>query len=347
MLPICVVIVSYNRSADLDRCLRSLAKLEPAVARVLVVDNGSTDGTEAMVRVRYPWVDFQRSLANLGPCVARNVAVLASTEPMLWFLDSDTEVTVPEGAAILYRVLADNPEIGAVGGEALLNGAGDVVGVKPLRVTANGFVRGNPVLSLEPGMGDTSALAACNFMMRRTDFLAMEGYDPFYFFFYEDIDLTYRLHRAGRRVVWVTPMPVIHHYSEQVRLLRLWMHARNRMYFCLKALPWQQLLLLPLLDAAYVFQWDNIRRLLNRARRGGSAKGLVTVEEDAPAAQTPGRFGATLRRAVTLVVQTMLMILLGYAAIVRVALPALAGRFGRQRGRLTATTPQLEPIHTS
>ncbi len=318
-LPVCAVIVSYNRCADLARCLTSLGRQAPRLARVVVVDNGSADGTIAMVQAQFPWVELYAASSNLGPCVARNAGVECSEETLVWFLDSDTEIPETDGAARMVS-LFDRPEVVAAGGEAVLDGSGAVVGVKRLRLTENVMVQGDTILADTP-VSPCQVIASCNLMMRRSVFDRLGGFDPFYFFFAEDMDITYRASRLGTLLA-LSPMPVIHRYSEKVRIRSLWLDSRNRMYFILKNLPAHRALLLPFYDAMTILKLDSLRRLTRRARQGSAAVSLVTIAEAAPAAPP----GHALRRAVLMILRMLAKLGMAYAALPLVLGPALHAR---------------------
>jgi GT2 family glycosyltransferase len=318
-LPVCIIIVTYNRLADLRRCLKSLHQMQPAVARVMVVDNGSTDGTLTMTQAEYPWVELHVATGNLGPCIARNAAAAASNEALLWFLDSDTEIVDIASAARLVA-LFDRPETQAVGGEAVMNDGGTVVGTKCLRLTNNALVQGDVAGSDKP-ISSCSVIASCNLMIRRSTFERLGGFDPFYFFFYEDIDLTWRAGAEGALLA-LSPMPVIHRYSESVRIRSLWPESRNRMYFILKNLPWWRFAMLPVLDVLTLVRVDSIARLLLRSRQRGGAISLVTLPGTA---DRPSR-AATIKRAALLIFRMAAKLAMAYAAIPVVLGPALAAR---------------------
>ena len=282
-LPVCAVIVSYNRAEELRRCLASLHGQQPALARVVVVDNGSTDASLAMLRTEFLWVELIAAGANLGPCIARNMGAARAQEPVLWFLDSDTTVPEADGAARLFALFAADPELAAAGGEALIDASGRSIGVKRLRCGPSGIIQGDRIIGAAPATAECPVIASCNLMVRARDFARAGGFDPYYFFFYEDMDLTWRLHALGRRQLVLSPMPVLHHYSENVRIKRVWQHARNRMYFCLKHMPWHRIALMPLADLGFVFQLENLRRLLSRARQPEAAASAVAAACVCPA----------------------------------------------------------------
>lgn len=316
-LPIAAIIVSYNRSGELRRCLASLARQSPALAQVIVVDNGSTDGTVAMIRHDFPWVRLVAASDNLGPCVARNLGALMTEEPILWFLDSDTETVPGDGAAQMHALFA-SPDVAGVGGEALLDGQGSIIGVKRMLMRPNGIVQGDSIFD---GVRDCEVIASCNLMLRKSAFLATGGFDPFYFFFYEDMDVTWRVGRQGFRQLVLAPMPVVHHFSERMRVKRLWLEARNRMYFCVKNMRPGRVLAMPLNDLRFLLSPENFQRLFRRAAKSGGAKGLVTVATPAPDG-SPGKW----RRMGLLAFGMAAKMVMTYLALPIVLGPALRAR---------------------
>lgn len=324
-LPVSAVIVSYNRRDDLRRCLRSLTELAPAIAEIIVIDNGSTDGTPAMVAAEFPQVALHMARSNLGPCIARNAGAVTTTQDYLWFLDSDTEATGPDAARQLVDVLENDRGLAGIGGEAVLGSHGEVVGVKPLRLMRNAMVRGDVVTT--PGVVPCGVIASCNMMVRRANFERLGGFDPFYFFFFEDIDLGYRLSRTSGRLVGLAPMPIIHHYSESTRIRRAWLEGRNRLYFVIKNLPLRTVLLLPLLDAATLLSGETFDRLRKRSARGDEARAQVQADAlPATPAAGPAGAGGRLRRAVKFGFDRLAMLAFGYVAILPHLPAAIAAR---------------------
>jgi hypothetical protein len=117
-----IIIVSFNARADLERCLESLHAARPAAPHeILVVDNGSTDGSADAGR-RWPDVKVIEAGANLGFARANNIGIRASDGANLLLLNSDT--VVPAGA--IDRLLAelDRHEAVAVVGPRLVDADG-------------------------------------------------------------------------------------------------------------------------------------------------------------------------------------------------------------------------------
>lgn len=119
-----IIICTYNRAALLERTLRSLVHLAGIEeAEVIVVDNGSPDGTAAAVercagmlqgRVRLSYVHEPRQ----GLSVARNTGIARARAPLLAFLDDDA-VPEPGWLAAIRRAFAEHPRAGAAGGPVL------------------------------------------------------------------------------------------------------------------------------------------------------------------------------------------------------------------------------------
>lgn len=85
-----VIIPTYNRRAILPRALDSVLAQDGVIFEVMVADDGSTDGTEEMVRKEYPQVNYFRQ-ENQGPSAARNRAIERARGKWIAFLDSDDE----------------------------------------------------------------------------------------------------------------------------------------------------------------------------------------------------------------------------------------------------------------
>src|SRR2546430_4030931 len=98
-----VVVLNYNGLRFLDQCLRALQRQTVKDLRILVVDNGSTDGSVAHGQAHYPDIDVGETGRNLGYSGVNNVGATHSISRFLFFLTNDA---VPDADAI--RQLADH-----------------------------------------------------------------------------------------------------------------------------------------------------------------------------------------------------------------------------------------------
>src|SRR5437016_5821593 len=107
-----VVIVTWNRSGLLAECLESLERTQPERPEVVVVDNGSSDGTGELLAKRFPWVDAIALERNAGFAHANNLGVAAVHGGVVLLLNDDT-VVLESFAPLLGRF--EDASVGAVG----------------------------------------------------------------------------------------------------------------------------------------------------------------------------------------------------------------------------------------
>ena len=214
---VAVAVPSWNGRPHLETCLAALADQEdPGVPwEVLVLDNGSSDGTEAWVRRRHPGVRLLRSEVNLGFCAANNRLAAAAEGDAVAFLNNDTR-PVPTWLRELVRALAAAPaDVAAVSG-LLVDWAGERLDCARGVMTFDGHAlqlgQGRPLGAAPVPREGEELPFPCggNMLIRRDAFLEAGGFDEDYFAYYEDVDLGWRLWSGGRRVLFA-PAAVAHH----------------------------------------------------------------------------------------------------------------------------------------
>lgn len=263
-----IVVVTRNRQAELHRCLRSLTHLSHQSFEIVVIDNASTDGLAEMVAQDFPDVRLFRADRNFGCGVGRNIGARVARGDYIWFIDDDAEVIVPDAAERLIEKLESDPSIGAIGGEAIVDEFGSIIGVKHLELSANGMTMGHYNTDIgADDWPDVRLLAGCNVFLRRADFEAFGGFDPNYKHGWEDTDFAWRMFKSGRRLLIAGFAPVLHHFSGVERQRSLRTPAQSRAYFIAKNGRLPVLLLLPLFDMAYLLNPLNWARIANKARR--------------------------------------------------------------------------------
>lgn len=115
-----VIIPTFNRSALVDRCIRSLVSADAAGLEIVVVDDGGSDDTEAVVAGRAVYL----RQSNAGPAAARNNGAAHSHGAFVAFIDSDDEWT-PEGIGRLQAQMIANPDVDVVFGDSLMGNDDD------------------------------------------------------------------------------------------------------------------------------------------------------------------------------------------------------------------------------
>jgi GT2 family glycosyltransferase len=214
-----VAILSWNGRPHLETCLAALAaQRDPGVPwEIVVLDNGSTDGTSDWVRRAHPRVRLVRSEANLGFCAGNNRLAAEAGGDAIAFLNNDTRPDAGWLRALVAALAAAPSEVAAVSG-MIVDWAGERLDFAQGVMTFDGH-------ALQPGFrrplaraaipaAGSELLFACggNMLVRRAAFAAAGGFDEDYFAYYEDVDFGWRLWAGGERVVF-TPDAVVHHRS--------------------------------------------------------------------------------------------------------------------------------------
>jgi GT2 family glycosyltransferase len=243
-----ILLVLYNRAELTLTCLRALQpRLEEAEAEIILVDNASRDETSALLD-RLRGATVLRNDDNRGFPVAVNQAAAAAAGEFLLLLNNDTEV-LDDSLGSAARFLAANRDVGAVGGRIiLLDGTLQEAGCVIWR---EGHVlqygRGeSPTAPEYLFQRDVDYCSAAFLMTRRDLFEKLGGLDPaFSPGYFEDLDYCVRLWRAGRRIVYLPQVALLHYEnaSTTCRTDVLQLYRRNHVLFTYKHadwLPWQR-----------------------------------------------------------------------------------------------------------
>jgi GT2 family glycosyltransferase len=208
-----VVIPTWNGAALLRAALASLRAQTFRDFETIVVDNGSTDGTAAMVRAEFPDAVVVPFPENRGFAVAVNAGVRAARGRNVALLNNDAEAE-PGWLAALVSVLDARPEIGSVASKMvsasrpeLLDSAGAAMGL-----FAYDIGRGCP--DGPPFDRGREILCACGgaALYRREVFQAIGEFDEAFFAWFEDVELGLRAQLAGFRC-WYEPAARVSHHA--------------------------------------------------------------------------------------------------------------------------------------
>jgi GT2 family glycosyltransferase len=201
-----VVVCAYNAGATLDECLSSLMKLNYHDCEIILVDDGSTDGTPA-IAARYPQVITIRQ-TNQGLSAARNAGLHAATGEIVAYTDADC---APDENWLLHLVRAmRDQQVDAIGGPNEPP-AGD--GPIAQAVAAS---PGGPTHVL---LDDCQAehVPGCNMAFRRSTLLGIGGFDPQFRVAGDDVDICWRWRDAGLTIGFAPAALVWHHRRSSVR----------------------------------------------------------------------------------------------------------------------------------
>lgn len=261
MLDVAIIIVSWNVRGYLSNCLQSVyVALQQGQLKgdVWVVDNGSTDGTQAYIRSIFPTVHLIANEGNPGFGAANNQGMAAVREsmgedgPRYYLLLNPDTVVRPSALRQLVNWLDANPRVGMVG-PRLIYGNGRFqhsafafpglwqllfefvpVPARLYETPLNGryprryFESDSPPFAIDHPLGAAM-------MVRRDVAEATHGFDEAFFMYCEEIDWCMRIREAGWGIFTVPSAEIIHYGGESTRQIRaqsvinLW-ESRARLY---------------------------------------------------------------------------------------------------------------------
>jgi GT2 family glycosyltransferase len=252
-----VVVVCWNSKEHLPTCLDSLHRQTYPSVEVIVVDNGSTDGSREYVESAHPWVRLRAIDHNLGYAPANNVGLRVATGDYLIVLNPDTEVEPDFVGELVAAVdqrgvglatsricfFDDRDRINACGNDIHLTGLGTCRG---LGLPAGGF----------DAPAWVASVSGCAFMIRRDVLDRIGGFDDDYFTYVEDTDLSLRASLAGYRIAYAPRSIVYHKYALRMTPQKFYFIERNRRLTLLKNFRWGTLAaLLPPIAMTGLLMW--------------------------------------------------------------------------------------------
>lgn len=207
-----VIVLNWNGRRWLESCLNALRRQTFRAFEVVVVDNGSEDGSAEFVRERFPEYRVLALGANVGFAAGNNAGAKGATAKYLVFLNNDTEAR-PEWLGAIVAAAERDDAIGMVTSLLVFMDRPDVVDS-----AGDGYLRCGGAFKHQHGQaaggtrGVRDVFGACGaaFLIRRELFERIGGFDEDLFMVYEDVDLSYRARLVGARVLCAADA-VVHH----------------------------------------------------------------------------------------------------------------------------------------
>jgi hypothetical protein len=256
-----IIITNWNTRELLRVLLASIVHHPPVTSfEILVVDNGSKDGSAAMVRQEFPDVRLIENSGNRGYAVANNQGYAASQGNLILLLGSDT-VIIDESLQRMTEYLREHTEAGAVTCR-LLNPEGTpqlscrrfpTLGDAVLTyLSLHRFARRYTMAGFDSGRTQEVEQPAATCLMVRRDLLDSIGlFDERFTILYNDVEFCRRIRQTGRPIIYLGTAEIVHYGSQSTRQaspsLRLEMY-RNILLYYQHTLGWHtRWILLPIL----------------------------------------------------------------------------------------------------
>jgi len=245
-----IVVVNWNAANLLKECIGSLIQYRSSlVSRIVVVDNGSTDGSERFLDQQENVV-LIRANENLGFAKACNLGASYCKSEFILFLNPDAKIY----SDTLYNVknYMCKPENAKVGicGVQLYDEYGRLARSSSRFPSVKGFMAHSlGITKIFPGLGDAMSewdhkntrivdqVIGAFFFVRRKVFLELDGFDEQFFVYFEEVDFAYRANKIGWISVYLSNVKAFHvggGVSDQVKAKRLFYSRRSRILYAYK-----------------------------------------------------------------------------------------------------------------
>lgn len=231
-MDVSAIVVSWNVADYLRRCLESLraeASLGALSCEVIVVDNASTDGTVDVLRSSFPEVRLLENRENQGFTRANNQGMAVASGTYLLLINPDAEL-LPGSLGAMVGYLDGHPDVGVLGPQLLNTDGSHQSSRRRFPTLATAFVESTVLqgyfpnarvlrryycLDLPPDRPqEVDWLVGACLLVRRRAVEQVGVFDEQFFMYSEELDWSYRMKKAGWRVVYLPEAQVVHHYGK-------------------------------------------------------------------------------------------------------------------------------------
>lgn len=248
-LKVSIIVLSWNGKQYLETCLSSLRMQTYPNIEIIFVDNGSTDGSAEFVKAGYPDVSIIRHNKNLGFAQGVNSGIMISKGEYIATINNDTEAD-KEWIARLVRTMEQDPCTGSCASKMLRYYDRDIIDSAGIVVYQNGNAYDRGVQEKDVGQYDSKdeIFGACaGAALYRRQMLDEIGlFDKDYFAYFEDVDLSFRMHLFGWKCIFVPDAVVYHMHSATSRPsspFKIFYIERNKLWNMWKYFPVKMLIL--------------------------------------------------------------------------------------------------------
>lgn len=236
-----IIVLNWNGKKDTLETLESLRKVTYPRFHTIVVDNGSTDGSQQDIREQHPEIILIETGRNLGFARGNNIGIqhaLAEEVDAVLLLNNDVEVA-PDFLSHLVNSLYSSPDIGAVNPKIYYHSEPNVIwsagGTIDYRncTTHQRFIDEQDTGQADTG-GDIDFAIGCAVLVKRETIERAGMLDPDFFLYYEETEWCHRIRKAGFRITYVPESKIWHKVSRGLAGnpgLSLYYFSRNRLLF--------------------------------------------------------------------------------------------------------------------
>jgi GT2 family glycosyltransferase len=268
-----VIVINYNGKEFLKDCLESIYGQNYHNFELILVDNGSTDGSVQFIKEKFPDTILIENKENLGFAVANNQGIEISRGKYVALLNNDTVVDRDWLKNLVTAAESSSENTGMWAGKILsLENPNIIDSVGGLIISNDGIAKGRGRLERDIGQYDREEEvfipSACAALYRKRMFDEVGLFDEDFFAYCEDTDLGLRARLAGWKTISAPKAVVYHHYSGttgKYTSIKAYLVERNHIWLAIKNFPLSKLLFLPL----YTF-WRYLMQVYGIFRKKGA-----------------------------------------------------------------------------
>lgn len=273
-----VIVVNWNGQQHLERCFTALQRQTYPHVEMILVDNGSTDGSLKYMREHFPAVRIIANRTNQGFAAPNNQGFAAARGKYIATLNNDTEASAGWLAALVHE-LETHPQAGMAASLMCFADSPGTVNSAGIEINTLGIawdrLSGRPVHEAQ-ATGDIFGACAGAALYRKEMLERTGGFADHFFAYMEDVDLAWRAQLGGWTCRYTPDAHVLHVHSAtsgEQSPFKLFLLGRNKVWLIARCYPspevWWWLPLIVLYDAAAV-----VYRLL-RERDSSSLRGRL------------------------------------------------------------------------
>lgn len=234
-----IVFPNYNGGNQPLDCLKSIQKLNYPWEKleIIVIDNGSTDGSDQIIRQKFPQVKLIKNHSNLGFAKAINQGIKIAKGELI-FITNDDIIFEKNSLKNSVDYLQNHKDVGIVGGKIYYKD-------HPNKVCSSGFVMNKWTGDVHPDpnpnkLKEPDWVQGCAILISKKLLSKIDNLDPNYFLSFDDYDLCQRVRNAGYKVIYYPEAIFWHGESLTVDKNKPFKHYhwyKSKIYFILKHLP--------------------------------------------------------------------------------------------------------------
>lgn len=233
-----IILVNWMQAALTASCLKSLNQISYPNTEIIVVDNGSCDGSVERLRAEFPEIRIIENGRNLGYTGGNNAGMLAATGNYFLLLNNDTEVA-PDFIDPMIHLAESDTEIGAVSPkivyydhpDTIQYAGGGKIDLTRGRISWRGWMQKDDGRFGEAV--ETTLLHGAALLVKRCVVEKVGLLNEHFFAYYEEIDWSLSIRKVGYSIYFMPKSLVLHKESMTVKKdnpLRVFLMNRNRIY---------------------------------------------------------------------------------------------------------------------